>query len=138
MSGSPHCITVLDGIRSSGALTNVLTPTTTIGLADSYDALALEINYMKGAGDSMQLVIDTASANSITEDTDWFRRVTESTSSGVTTVAQQEFKFDTTGRYSLLIQPVRAKQIMIKVRNGGDVNGTNCIINGYLTNTYRG
>lgn len=115
-----------------------------------FDALALEVFYTKGAGSSMGLVIDVTNTLGVrvkdnlsvgptrTSD-DWFRRVVESTTGSITDIVQQEYEIEASGRYAILVQPVRAKAIRIGVRGGGgSIDGSNCIIDAHLTNTYRG
>ncbi len=82
---------------------------------DAHNSIGLQVNYIKGSETSMDFKVEVSNNGGNT----YAQEVAESTSSGTVTISQVLRTMSSTGNYSFLIRPVRAKLVRVSYKTSG-------------------
>lgn len=107
-------------VRASAALTGSYVAGTAFSV-DEHNFLGILVDYTKGDETSMQLKIES----SIDGGTTYGQQVAEATSGGTITPSLAERTFSATGKYWVVVHPLKADAIKISAKaTGGTPTGT--------------
>ena len=113
-------------VRSSSVLTGSYVAGTTFSM-DAHNALGLEVTYTKGSTDTALLMKVEVSNDG---GTTYAQEITETISGGTLNCAAAERSWTSSGTYSILITPLRARLVKVSSMASGTATGT-CAIKAY-------
>jgi len=95
---------------------------------DAHNAIGLEIIYAKGTETSLEVKLEVSNDGGMT----YAQQAAESTSGGTITCSLAERTITSTGTYSVLVQPVRARLARVSTKaTYGTVSTGSCTIKAY-------
>lgn len=106
-------------VRASAIVTDSYVAGTVVGNISEYNSIGLEVDFTKGDLTSMELKIEESQ-----DKVNYYQQATESGSGGTISDALAIRQFTASGKYAILVTPVRARYIKVSVKGTGTVTSS--------------